>query len=312
MGRQFGWMAGVLLLAAHAAAQTVPDVNCDSRVSAADYTAAITVSYDEQRFPGCGPADDYRGRLLVDADFVPITRAIFSFFDAPWTPTPTATRLPTRTRTSTRTRTATRTPTATRTVTLTRTVTQTRTVTSTPSPAPTNTVTPTRTPTSTPTPASTSTITQTRTPTITRTPTGIAQRISGRWAADWQNNICFLAGQPFTRLFDVIYRVTAINGDLDIVAETPNGQPGQIIGRSLDIENPEGSSPYQVLARLTIETPEFCPNGGRRLDFVFNYTFSFGLDGFGQARAEWTYASGSFCATCSVIDFANLRRIPDR
>lgn len=297
-------MVGAVLLAAQAAAQTgIHDVNCDSRVSAADYTAAVAVSYDEQRFAGCGPADDYRGRLLVDADFVPITRAIFSFFDAPWTPTPTATRLPTRTRTSTRTRTATRT------VTLTRTVTQTRTVTSTPSPAPTNTVTPTSTPTRTPTAASTSTITQTRTPSVTRTPTGLAQQLSGRWAADWQNKICFLDGQPFDALPDVIYRVTAINGDLDIVVETRDGKDGQVIGRSLEIRDPEGASPYAVLTRLTIETQNFCQNGGRRFDYVFNYTFSFGVDGTGEARAEWSYGSGSFCFTCSVIDNATLQRI---
>ena len=198
------------------------------------------MSFDETRFPDCEPADDFRGRPLVDADFEAITREIFHFFDEPFTPTITRTPTVTRTRTPTRTGTQTRTVTTTplRTATPSATITLTRTVT------PTRTATQTSTATGTLTLTVTSTATRTGTPTVTRTPTGLAQQLTGQWAANWQNNVCQVADRPpQLRPFlpDVTYQVTARNNLLDI----------QIVGGSLI------GSGLPVAPDGTVDPPEF-------------------------------------------------------
>jgi hypothetical protein len=261
-----------------------PDPNCDLRTSAADFTAAILVSVEPQRFAECRGADPFRDRPLDDADLLPIERKIFSFFDTPYTPTITGTPTITRTRTPT--------PLTTHTPTITRSPSRTRTATSTPTATRTSTTTPSRTVTQT------RTVTITPTPTVTRTPTGLAQRLAGMWAANWNNNVCFLDGQPFTQLPDVVYQVTASNNRLNIETTA-----GLVIGANLPIE-PDG----RVTTTLRIPNA-ICQNGGRVIEFVFNYEFLFQLNGTGAAAAEWTYGRDSFCATCTVLDQAVLNRI---
>jgi hypothetical protein len=279
---------GVILAAARGvsapAPDDSPDPNCDLLTSAADFTAAILVSVEPERLAQCRAADPFRDRPLGDADLLPIERAIFFFFDTPFTPTITGTPTITRTRTptplTTDTPTVTRTPSRTRTGTSTATATRTRTSTAT------QTVTQTRTATLTPT------------PTVTRTPTGLAQLLTGLWAANWNNNVCFLNGQPFSSLSDVVYRVTASNNRLNI--ETTDGL---VIGTNLAIGQ-------DGLVTTTLRVPNaICQNGGRVIEFVFNYEFLFQLNGSGAAAAEWTYGRDSFCATCSVSDQAALSRI---
>jgi hypothetical protein len=286
-----------------AVAQTpapVPDVNCDDAVSAADYSAAILVSYDETLYPDCEPADDFRGRPLVDADFEAITREIYNFFDEPFTPTVTRTPSVTRTRTPTRTATQTRTQTSTplRSATPTTTITQTRTLTPTRTATQTSTVSRTVTRTTTPTP------TQTLTPSVTRTPTGLAYRLSGEWFADWGNTICFLDGRPndlFPFVPDVTYRVTAQNGRLDIVTTG-----GTLIGSGLPVAADGTVDPPSV----RIPSGRICQISGRSIDFEFDYRFTFGTNGSGTASVQWSYGEDSFCAVCTpVLDSATLQKV---
>jgi hypothetical protein len=263
-----------------------PDPNCDGRTSAADFTAAIVVSVEPERLADCRDADPFRDRPLEDADLLPIEREIFSFFDTPFTPTITGTPTITRTRTPT--------PLATNTPTVTRTPSRTHTATST------ATATRTRTSTATQTVTRTRTVTITPTPTVTRTPTGIAQLLTGQWAANWNNNVCFLDGQPFSSLSDVVYRVTASNNRLNIETTA-----GLVLGTNLSI-----GQDGRVATTLRIPNA-ICQNGGRVIEFVFNYEFLFQLNGSGAAAAEWTYGRDSFCATCTVSDQAVLSRIGD-
>lgn len=279
------------------AAQIEPmplDVNCDELVSAADYTAATLVSFDETLYPECVPADDFRGRPLSDADYQAITREIFHFFDEPLTPTVTRTRTPTRTPTTTRTQTVTpaTTDTATRTITQTRTFTPTRT--STPTPTITRTVTQTI----------TLTPTQTLTPSATPTPTGLAYRLSGQWFANWGNTVCFLDGSPnpiFPFIPDGTYNVTAQNGLLNIATTE-----GTVIGTNLAVAANGIVDPPST----RIPSGRFCQVSGRSLDFVFDYVFQFGANGQGAASVEWSYGKDSFCAVCTpVFDQATLARV---
>jgi hypothetical protein len=283
-------ICGVILVAVRGASAPAPgeapDPNCDLTTTAADFTAAILVSVEPERLADCRAADPFRGRPLNEADLLPIQREIFFFFDVPFTPTMTGT--PTITRTRTPTPLTTNTPTITRTPSVTRT--------------PTSTATATRTHTNTATRTATRTLTPTitRTPTVTRTPTGIAQRLSGMWAADWNNNVCFLDGQAFSRLSDVVYRVTASNNLLNIQTSD-----GLVLGTNLAIGQ-------NGLVNTTLRVPDaICQNGGRVIEFVFNYEFLFRVDGTGAAAAEWTYGRDSFCATCTVFDQAVMSRIGD-
>ncbi len=265
------------------------DANCDGVGSAADFTAAIRVSADENALPTCRGADLFRGQQLSMASFLPLFHDIFDSFAAPWTPTPTPTGR-TATPTPTRAVTATASATATRTVTPTRT----------PSPLPTATATNTSTVTPTPTPSRTTSPTRTLTPRPTATPTGLAQRLSGDWFANWNNTVCFLDGQPTYRLQDVVYRVTA----------APRGQVDIGIVRGDQVEplaraplGPDGVVRFDVTDRGAV------PCFGVFPEFVYEYVFQFQLVGTGNAVAHWTYGHNTNCAVCTVDDQATLRRV---
>lgn len=293
-----GAAALALSLAAAAQATTLPPalgVNCDDSISAADLTAAILVSAEPTALPDCTDADDYRGAALTEADFAEIIDDIFFAFETPWTPTPTAS--PTETRTPT----ATRTPTQTRTATATPSITPTPPPTDTPTPLPTDTVTFTETPLDTPTPTRTPTVTTTFTPTATRTPTGLAYRLSGQWAANWGNSPCFQGGQPAFAIPDTVYTVVASQGRLDIV----DGAGNEITrGGEIDAGN-------RVFVHYVLDPHLPCPNNGKPRLFVFDYVFTFGLNGLGSASAVWTFAENSSCETCggTVQDSANMLKI---
>jgi hypothetical protein len=267
------------------------DANCDGRSTAADFSAAVIVSGNAARFPACTGADSFRGRSLSDEDFVPLLADIFDTFATPFTPTPTPS--------PTITPTANGTNTPTRTVRPTTTATASATATQTPSATPTPTATDTSVPTATPTHTLTGTATATRTATQTPTPTGIAYRLSGDWAANWGAAPCFLNGQPFPGLQDTVYRVTAVDGQLDIeiVNDARLGR-----GLSLDAGNTVETT-YKVFDQRV------CPNSGVLEQYVFDYTFTFGLNGTGTATAHWTYGFNTFCVQCEVNDSATLLHV---
>jgi hypothetical protein len=273
----------------------VADANCDSRGSAADFTAAVIICGDYTQFPNCAGAEPFRDRPLTDEDFLPILHDIFMTFAPRETPTatasPTATPIVSRTATDTP-GTATPTlpaPTATITVT----------PTSTPTPVPTNT------PTFTATRVPTRSATATRPPTATRThpptptPTGLAYQLSGTWFAGWTGQICYLAGVQSGYLTDTTYRVTAFAGDLDIA-----GADGAFLGRGLKL-NTDGS----VQVHVSIDSGKVCEwNAAQHLVYLFDYVFTFHTNGTGTATAHWTYAKDTFCAWCDVMDSATLTR----
>jgi hypothetical protein len=282
-----------------AAAQVEPvDLNCDGEITVADVAAAPLLSADPEALADCAAGDPYRGADLSDEDLSLLSGNVFFAFETPWTPTPTPTPTVTRTPTSTRTRTATPSTTSTPLPTLTFTFTFTPTATDTPLPTETPLPTSTRTATETRPPTSTRTPTPTRTVTVTRTPTGLAYRLSGEWAANWQNRVCFLAGVPFASLQDTVYVVTAVNGFLDI-----DIKGGQQIARGLTI-GPNGNVAFRYTA-----FDSFCPTGGQPRNFVFDYVFTFQLNGTGSAEAEWTFGRNTFCASCQVSDSAGLVKI---
>jgi hypothetical protein len=268
------------------------DVNCDGEITVADITAAVLLSADAEALPDCAAGDPYRGEELDDEELAMLAGNVFFAFEVPWTPTPTPTPTVTRTPTSTRTHTATPLPTFTFTPTFSPTLTETPLPTETPQPTATLTVTETRPPTSTRTP------TRTRTATVTGTPTGLAHRLSGEWAANWQNHVCFLAGVPFASLQDTVYVVTAVNGFIDI-----DIKGGPQIGRGLTL-GPNGNVAFRYTA-----FDSFCPTGGQPRNFVFDYVFTFQLNGFGSAEAAWTFGRNTFCASCQVTDSAGLVKI---
>ena len=263
------------------------DANCDGAGSAADFTAAIRVSADENALPTCRGADLFRGRPLSTASFLPLFHDIFDSFAARWTPTPTPTG---RTATPTRTGTATPQATATRTVTPTRT----------PSPLPTPTATPTPTVTPTASPTRTTSPTRTLTPRPTATPTGLAQRLAGDWFANWTNAICYLDGRPAFRLEDVVYRVAAAGrGQVDI--GIVRGGEVEPLGRAP--LGPDGTVRFTVTDRVPV------PCFGKLPELVYDYVFQFQLVGTGNAAAHWTYGFNTNCAVCEVNDQATLRRL---
>jgi len=134
---------------------------------------------------------------------------------------------------------------------------------------------------------------------VTRTPTGLAYQLSGRWAVNWQNNVCFLDGQPFFALGDTVYIVTAIDGEFDIESDD-----GFHIGRGLAVSD-DGT----VLAQLRTNAGHICAINNRVEEFFFSFTYLFRLDGTGLARAEYTYAANTNCAVCSVIDNGVMLKI---
>ena len=275
------------------------DINCDGAITAADCVAAALVSDDGARFPECAAADPHRDQPLSDADVLALLADVFDSLGPRWTPTPSASPTTSRTPTITATAsptaraTASRTPTPTPSRSPTPVPTATSTATHTATPTPTSTLEPTHTPTITPTHPPTAT----RTPTQTPTPTGLAYRLSGRWFANWTNNICNLAGQSPIVLPDTTYQITAIDGRLDI--QVVNGSR---IGASLQ---PDSSG----TVRFTYHefAPVFC--FGTAEELVFDYTFTFQLNGAGSASADWTYGMNANCAVCTVSDTAVLRRI---
>jgi len=268
------------------------DANCDRVGSAPDLSAAIIVSVEPEQFPGCRGADLFRGHPLSDLDFLVIYQDLFATFDARWTPTPTAS--PTVSRTPTRA--ATRTPTSA--------VSPTRTPTA--SPTYTATSTPTRTP--SPLPTLTRTVTFTRTPTRTRTPTpspvptGIAYQLTGDWFANWGGQICFILGQPFDWLRDSTYRITALDGTLDIYDTVS----GVYLGRGLTVE---GSGPnYVVRTRYRYFSNFVCQLTGVREEYVYDFVFTLRLNGTGGGAATWSFGENTNCASCRVTDSATLVR----
>ncbi len=273
----------------------VADVNCDGRTSAADFPAAIFVSADGTRFPACADADSFRDRTLTDRDFLPLLHDVFGTFNAPLTATPTASTTVTPAGTMTPTRTPVRTGAATPTETPTSSPTRTPTPTATDTPTPTNTFTPVAT--NTPTPTHTPIPTRTLTP--SPTPTGIAYQLSGDWFANWAGEICYLDGKPFTQLSPTTYRVTAVDGQLDIEIIG-----GARLGRGLALD-----ANNAVQTRYRFLSDNVCPLTGVKEEYVFDYTFTFQTDGTGTAMATWSYGANTNCATCTVTDTATLRRV---
>lgn len=269
----------------------IADANCDGRGTAADLSAAIIVSGNAAKFPACAAADRFRDRGLSDRDFIPILADIFDTFAVPWTPTPTPSFTITRTPNGTSTPTRTSLPTSTATASATKTLT------------PSATATPTRSNTPVPTFTATQTVTRTatvtRTPTATPTPTGLAYRLSGDWAANWGGAICFLNGVPFISLQPTVYHVTAVDGRLDV--EVRNGAR---LGRGLQLD-----SNNTVIASYTVFDQRVCPNSGVLEQYVFNYAFTFRLNGTGAAAAHWSYGLNTFCVQCTVDDTATLVRV---
>lgn len=271
----------------------VDDVNCDQRGSAADFTAVMIVSGDDMQFPDCTGAAPYRDRLLTDDDLLPIFHDLFMTFEP--RATPTASASPTVTPTGNPT--ATGTPGSPTPVPFTATATTTGTPTASPS------LTPTRTFTRTPAPTRTGTATQvpsaTRTRSPTRTPTGLAYQLSGVWSANWTNLSCFGGGTNFGHLPDTSYRVTAVNGQLDIADVN-----GLILGRGLSLDS-QGS----VHSTVTLDSGKVCENNpSQALLYVYNYVFTFHTNGTGSATADWSYAQGTFCNQCQISDSATLTR----
>ena len=58
----------------------VADANCDGRGTAADFSAAIIVSGDASKFPGCADADSFRGRRLTNGDFIALLADVFDTY----------------------------------------------------------------------------------------------------------------------------------------------------------------------------------------------------------------------------------------
>ena len=269
----------------------VADANCDGRGTAADFCAAIMVSVDASKFPGCRGAESFRGRPLFDRDFIPILADIFSTFAAPWTPTPSPSPTITRTPNGTNTPTRTARPTPSATASATATVTPS----STPTPTPTDTSVPTPTPSQT----VTRTATTTRTATATPTPTGIAYQLAGDWVANWTGQICYLAGQPFTSLQATTYRITALDGQLDVTIVN-----GARIGAGLPLD-----SSLTVHTTYRALDSRVCLVTGVLEQYAFDYTFTFHANGTGSAIAHWTYGFNTNCAVCEVTDTATLYRV---
>jgi len=135
---------------------------------------------------------------------------------------------------------------------------------------------------------------------VTPTPTGVAFQLSGDWRADWTNQICFLNGIPFQTLPDTTYRVTALDGQLDIV-DIGTGDP---IGRGLALQ-PDGS----VEARFSRGSGMICLLTGIEEQYAYDYVFTFHTNGTGTAMVMWTYGVNTNCAVCTVTDTARLTRV---
>lgn len=88
-------------------------------------------------------------------------------------------------------------------------------------------------------------------------------------------------------------------GRLDVV-----NSGGDEITRGAEIE--VGN---QVFAHYVVDSGLNCPNNGKPRLFVFDYVFTFGLDGRGSASVVWSFAKDSSCETCTVEDAAGMLKI---
>ncbi len=291
---------GILVPGSIGAAQAIPllaDANCDGIGSAADFVAASIVAQDTFAFNDCRGADPFRNGQLTPQTQELLLNDVFHRLELPWTPTPTQTPTTTRTPSTTRTVTPTGTPSQTGTST------PTPSLTLTPSASPTNTSPPTPTRTATPSATPTSTFT----PSVTRTPTGIAQQFAGTWLVRWGHGIesvCFLAGiaQPCPLCApDTTYKVTAVNGQLDVTDQVT----GETLGRGLPIVLNENAG--TVVTRLTRTFGDPC--FGVIPQQVFNYVLTFRTSGIGTAQVSWSYGANTNCAVCEPRDTGTMQRI---
>jgi hypothetical protein len=112
------------------------------------------------------------------------------------------------------------------------------------------------------------------------------------------DRVCYLNGQPFKWLPGTTYRVTAVDGRLDIqIVDGPS------IGRGLTLD---ASNTVRTEYRVS-DTESLCFNV--QPEYVFDYTFTFHTNGTGAATARWSYGVNTNCATCTVDDSATLSRI---
>ena len=118
---------------------------------------------------------------------------------------------------------------------------------------------------------------------------------------DWANqviSICFSpSGEPFFYLPDGTYRVTAVNGQLDIAVVG-----GATLGRGIPVDS-DGTVHFTY--RTSSGQP---PCFGIEPEFVFDFTFTFNTNGTGNGSAHWTYGTNTNCFVCDKTDTAILRR----
>jgi hypothetical protein len=128
----------------------------------------------------------------------------------------------------------------------------------------------------------------------------VAFQLSGDWYAAWTGQICYINGQPSGQLTPTTYRVTALDGQLDIQIVG-----GAYLGRGLTLD-----ANNTVQTTYSVFDPD--PNHncfGVQPQYVFNYTFTFAANGTGTATVNWTYAVNINCAVgCHVTDNASLTR----
>jgi hypothetical protein len=129
----------------------------------------------------------------------------------------------------------------------------------------------------------------------------VVYQLSGDWFVDWANPItaiCFDPnGQPFFRLVDTTYRVTAVNGQFDISIID-----GSSLARGVPVQA-DGTVKFQYRAG----SGTLCL--GREPEFVFDITLNFNLNGTGTGSAHWTYGFNTNCFVCDKADTAVLLRI---
>jgi len=117
--------------------------------------------------------------------------------------------------------------------------------------------------------------------------------------ANWTGQICYLAGQPFTSLQATTYRITALDGQLDVTIVN-----GARIGAGLPLD-----SSLTVHTTYRALDSRVCLVTGVLEQYAFDYTFTFHANGTGSAIAHWTYGFNTNCAVCEVTDTATLYRV---
>jgi hypothetical protein len=128
----------------------------------------------------------------------------------------------------------------------------------------------------------------------------VAQQLSGNWFVDWANQttaICFdPGGRPFFYLRDAFYRMTAVNGQLDVTTTD-----GTILARGVPIGN-DGTISF----RYQTGSGDVCL--GVESQYVFDFVFTLHTNGTGSGSANWTYGANTFCFVCDKSDTAVLTR----